>query len=816
MDDNLFHMPGYNLYREDRLQRKGGGVAVWISTQFLVTCLNTIFHKPAFLDCIWLHFSDFIFCACYIPPGLSIANASLVLDYFSLSIDEFKLKFTNVKFIILGDFNNLTCSDLLTNHNLVNVVSNPTRNNAILDLILIDKNLLHGFIRCDIYPPLKTSDHNIVHMIGDVTYSPTGTMWQVTLFDYRESNLRRFYNILGGVDWSPLYSQSNDVEEKCNLFYDLLQQAIASIPKYTVTMTTKDKPWLTPLTKMLIQKRWDSYRDRNFTMFNHYKAKAEEEIAKAKTNFAKSKLRNRHGIWEVVNMYRCTTSQSVKPNDDINAESLNDFFTNIFHPQHDELEIPPSHQSNEPPWCPLLSPYEVHQLLSKLSIKGCGSDNLPSILLKYGADSLCNPICHLFNLSIIQKQVPLKWKLSKVIPIPKVQNPTISQFRPISLLPIVFKILEKYIFNHFYNTFLSHYGPNQFGFRKKSSTTCAALAITDDITKNLDDKQIRAVSLFSFDATKAFDSVPHNLLLRRLLDFNLPIGLILWLKQYLTDRRQFVYFNNTVSSITTVSSGVPQGASLSPALFCLFMAPLQANSASGTLYKYADDIALIFYHSSDIDDARNCRNEISNIVDWCQSNGITINNEKTHRILYSKGDFCPSNECFMDIPLDNSPIKILGFYFDSSLSWSTHITHQIKKVSKNLHLLRLLRPALNKQQLIHLYKALLQSILDYGSVIFVGSIKTVDQHRIQKTVSRAHRIICGANCSENCLENPDFRRTTLADKLFTKIRNTQDHILHNRIPDPLPSGRRLNVPQANSTRRINSFFHFMTIRHNSI
>ena len=361
---------------------------------------------------------------------------------------------------------------------------------------------------------------------------------------------------------------------------------------------------------------------------------------------------------------------------------------------------------------------------------------------------------------------------------------------------------------------MRNYGINQFGFRRRSSTTCAILAIIDDLTKQLDNDEIKAISLLSFDATKAFDSVPHDLLINRLLNSDLPVGFTHWYKHYLTGRKQFVEYRDQTSRHSTVTSGVPQGATLSPAIFCIFMAPLQTLFSMNVIYKFADDLALLLCHNLDVDNSENCRKEISNVLDWCAENGIKINSNKTQRLLYNKGNYLPSEDCFMSIKLDVKPIKLLGVYFDTSLSWSFHVNFVIKKASKNLHLLRILKRTLAKKQLTQLYSALVQSILEYGSSVYVGSIKSSDKSKISKTVSRAHRIICGPNCSQNCLPNLDLRRMNSAYNLYTSALNDNAHILHDRMPTVLPSGRRLSVPISRKTRRINSFFPFMTIFHN--
>ncbi len=241
------------------------------------------------------------------------------------------------------------------------------------------------------------------------------------------------------------------------------------------------------------------------------------------------------------------------------------------------------------------------------------------------------------------------------------------------------------------------------------------------------------------------------------------------------------------------------------------MATLQTLSpVQSSLYKYADDLALLYAHTAVDDDASKCSSEIIHILNWCSNSGITMNNKKTQRILISKNNFTPPTDCFYSIKLNDEPVKILGIYFDSNLNWTSHIDYVIGKASRYLHLLRILKPVLTKAHLITLHKAFIQSQLDYGSAVYVGSLKEADRIRLLKTVKRSHRIICGLQCSLNCLDNPDDRRQQLAQKLFQEALSNEEHILHDRTPNILPSGRRLDVLPSISSRRLNSFFPYMS------
>ena len=807
-DDTPFNIPNYSLYRDDRVNRRGGGVAVWIASNIGSVRLFCSYQKPANLDCVWLRVNpDITLCSCYIPPSLSVSESELIVTYLTDCIDEIKITNPDTKVIVCGDFNRLDCSTLQTNHNLRNRVSSATRNTAILDIILLDDLLYHEYPICTVLPPISSSDHNLVHLIGKAKAKPTERL--VVVFDYRREHLARFHELLSQVDWSILYRAEHDIDTKCNVFYDLLKPALDAIPRKNVIISSKDKPWITPVTKLLIQRRWDAYRKRDFQMYNHYKGKVKDELRKAKCIWSKKVLNTKKGLWKLVNSHRkdSANTTSASPTD------LNNYFGSIFQLPTEDIDNIYIDDREENVWCTTITPEEIAKSLLSLPEKSGGTDNIPVVLLKVGAHLLCKPLSHLFNLSVELKSVPKAWKTAKIIPVPKCRNAEVKEHRPISLLPVISKVLERCVLNRLSVTLYDKYGSNQYGFRKHSSTACAVISMFDDITRKWENSAVRAVSIISFDASKAFDTVPHDLLLIRLLALGLPTGFIKWYRSYLSNRLQYVSCNGSNSEVISVTSGVPQGAILSPAMFCLFTAPLDVVKENNSLYKYADDVALVIYHSLSDDDEESCRSEIENIKNWCLNNRIQLNDNKSSRLLLSKNGSRPSYACLSTIK-EVANLNILGFILDSNFSWSSFINVRIKKASKNLYLLRKLKPVLSKKDLVLLHIALVQSHLDYGSPIYVGDLKFNDKLSIKKLVNRSHRIICGPLCKNNCLPDPDQQRQKLSAQLFKNALMINSHVLHSRLPVFLPSGRRLKVPPHTSNRRGSSFIPFMTVHYN--
>ena len=226
------------------------------------------------------------------------------------------------------------------------------------------------------------------------------------------------------------------------------------------------------------------------------------------------------------------------------------------------------------------------------SKKASGADKVTTHLYKLIADIIADPLCYLFNLSLSNCTFPNCWKSAKVVAVPKCKNPSLQDLRPISLLPFCSKIFEKLFYEKTKKIFANHFGPYQYGFRPHSSTCHALIAIHNYITLQCDDVSTLGVELIAFDFSKAFDSLKYDVIVNRLVACNFPMNIVKWLLSYLSGRTQFVSYGNTTSDITSVSSGVPQGSVIGPALFALIMGDLSPIHATTGLFVYADDVTV--------------------------------------------------------------------------------------------------------------------------------------------------------------------------------------------------------------------------------
>ena len=279
----------------------------------------------------------------------------------------------------------------------------------------------------------------------------------------------------------------------------------------------------------------------------------------------------------------------------------------------------------------------VQKRLEQLNCrKADGSDDIPSRLLIVASDILSGPLTHLYSMSVQDGIVPRQWKLAKIHPVPKCRNPSLNDVRPISLLPVISKILERLVANSMMDKLIELYGPNQYGFRPNSSTCLANIKLHDYVTELLDRKGICGVIVLSFDLTRAFDKVRYDVLLNTLLNNDLPHKFVRWIKSYLQNRKQFVSVKDVRSSDVEVASGVPQGSILGPYLFGVFIGSLAPVHNSTCMIKYADDIVLVIpYVSSSVSNVV-VNEEIENVRKWTEDHGLQLNTQKSKFMYIDK------------------------------------------------------------------------------------------------------------------------------------------------------------------------------------
>ena len=323
----------------------------------------------------------------------------------------------------------------------------------------------------------------------------------------------------------------------------------------------------------------------------------------------------------------------------------------------------------------------MHKLLSLHKTNtATGPDGISGHMLRNTASSISRDLTKIFHLSITHQKLPMAWKVSNINPIPKSKDiDKCSNYRPISLVSLPSKILEVLIHHHV-SRFLSKHNllsDIQFGFRPRPYTQEALLSVTNMWHSMLaKHTQIAAVFL---DVRKAFDSVPHNRLIKLLHSIGIQGPLLYWFRDYLTSRSQQAVLNGESSTTTPVTSGVPQGSILGPFMFNIFMNSISKIplSADCHLMLYADDI-LLFKLIENSADLKDFQRDLHQVTNWKQKQGLNPDHKKTQYLPISR---CKKSSSAHHLPKRSHPPPLLGrevprsHHYHQSLLFTTHRQH---------------------------------------------------------------------------------------------------------------------------------------------
>ena len=389
-------------------------------------------------------------------------------------------------------------------------------------------------------------------------------------------------------------------------------------------------------------------------------------------------------------------------------------------------------------------------LMSISDAKATGEDGIPIRFLKIAKETSSKILCHIINRSIITNIVPLEWKFAIITPLFKEGDKNqANNYRPISILPAVSKILERTVHSQLYD----HISKNkllssaQFGFRKNHSTTTCILALLDNIYKNMTNNRLTGVVFL--DLKKAFDTVDHELLLRKLGSFNVDLTSINWFKNYLSDRFQSVKCLGVKSSKCKVMTGVPQGSILGPLLFILYLNDLTDHVQDSAVSLYADDTALYVSSDSYIDMMLTLKVELATVSEWLAANKLTLNIKKTKYVIFGKPRQLQDMP-YYNLEINNEPIhrvqymKYLGVTLDENLNFNKHIDIIHAKSVNKLGILRRSREFLDRQTALTLYQSLVLPQMTYCDLVYETTSKA-NKEKLQKVQNTALRCILKCN-----------------------------------------------------------------------
>jgi hypothetical protein len=545
-------------------------------------------------------------------------------------------------------------------------------------------------------------------------------------------------------------------------------------------------------------------------LYNRLKRTAKQTYYEQRFNMYKNDLKR---TWKMLNsLIRHKSDKSsiqetfkhdnqVISNKNIIAEQFCDYFSNVgpnlskdikvSEKDHDHyLQLKRSRNPNSMFLLPT-HPEEIRKIIDQRKSKNSsGHDNISTSFIKQIGAELAWPVSILTNKSLLEGTVPDQLKIAKIKPIYKSkENDLFSNYRPISLLPALSKIVEKVMYNRIYN-FFEHsdlFYESQYGFRKKHSTTQAVLEFISHTVEALENKK-STLSVF-LDLSKAFDTINHKILLEKLNFYGVRGIAYDWIKSYLENRTHYVDYLGTTSEHKPITCGVPQGSILGPLLFIIYINDLNHSLTLSKSILFADDTT-IFQSSDNIKELySNMNKDLAKLGDWFRANKLSLNVSKSNYILFTNIHIPDIHTFVLKMGKDKiekkKSVKSLGIIIDEKLTWNEHIKVCKTKISNSVYAINRVKHLIPRKYIRTLYFTMVYPYLTYGIPLW-GSTYDTHKKKLVLMQKRMIRIIEGAKYNEHT--NPLFCKTGILkmDDIY-KVETLKlvFKYLNNELPTPL-------------------------------
>ena len=714
-----------------------------------------------------------------------------------------KLSKENKTVFLMGDFN----VDLLKydKHNLTNEFLDSLSSNYFLPLILlptritmssktlidnifsnkISQNITSGNISASI------SDHlpqfSIIPEIFSNVSFPKSNIFER---DWSKFDKENFILDFFSVDWKQTINiETNDVNKSFQSFIEnmnLLLDKYApykKISKYKLRFKTK--PWLTQDLQKSIEiknstfKKYIRAKDKVTKSRLHEQYKEQRNVLSTLmkqskeryyNDFFQKNLKNIRNTWKGIKslisnsecglfipqtIYSNGTTSS-EPNDI--ANSFNSYFCTVAKEIQSSIRYSfkcfQDYLNSNFDMSFFISPTdstEVSDIISNLTTdKSEGPNGIPTKILHLLKNDISHIFADLFNKSFSTGVFPSALKIAKILPIHKKGSKLeCNNYRPISILSNLDKMLEKLMHKRIY----SYLETNniiynlQFGFRKNYSTTLALLSLTDDINYQLDNGKFGCGIFIDFQ--KAFDTVDHSILLKKLSHYGIRGKANDWFQSYLSERKQFVSINGFKSDLKEIQCGVPQGSVLGPLLFLIYINDLYSSIKFCKVHHFADDTNLLHFHDSVKSLNKSINYDLKQLVHWLNANKIALNVGKTELVFFKpknkRTDFDLNIKLAGKKLYPSSSVKYLGIKIDENLNWKDQQNSIAIKLNKGNAILSKLKKYVNNVVLRSIYFSIFESHLNYASIVWGQNVDSSNrlfllQKKAIRTLSFADRL----------------------------------------------------------------------------
>ena len=780
----------YLIHRKDRSETsafsRGGGLLLAFDAKLPSKRRADLEPPCEILVCVLMPIGSpkTAFILCYRPPAADRDDFNECLE---LTLTRVAAEFQNI--VVLGDFN-LPCIDwqstdctargsdsafvrIMQSFSLEQLNSVPSNShNHILDLIFTsDSDIVDNIMNLECNFP---SDHNVLYFDVNVDHSNYAKNDKRIFYNYRRANVPALNACINDKALLPLISAQPNVDAMWTAWYECLMSVIDSNVPQCRRRSRYEPPWFDSELRHLVNKKRTMWRKVRKTNSAHHWARY-----KSLRLESKRLLRTKHQSYMTSLGDMCTVNpkrfwsffhsvtksralpsllhDNIRSSDDaqVKANMFNDFFCSVFTNTVNPCPSGTDLISADPVPCPELTAHEIENVLKEIDVnKACAPKDISPFILKNCRSVLSRSLTLIFNTSIKKAQFPSAWKMTSVIPILKKGDKShVSNYRPISLLACVSKILERCMFNHLYpcvSPLLHHL---QHGFMKKRSCTTQLLKVYHDIGKILD--QGGQIDVIYLDYSKAFDCVSHRYLLYKLKHyFNFSDDLIRWFSAYLVGRSQTVLIDGFSSERKPVTSGVPQGSIIGPFLFLLFINDMPDCIKSSTAALFADDCK-VFKSISSVQCCESLQSDLSAMHGWSNKWQMSFNSSKCKVLTITRSRSPILFNYHLDgIILDRvGEFKDLGVTFNSNLKFTSHINSIISKSNKLCGVIKRAVGYHAPQKVkVQLYRSLVRPNLEYSTQVWSPHCKNeiLSLESVQRSMTRYILNYPGASYVERC------------------------------------------------------------------
>ena len=644
-------------------------------------------------------------------------------------------------------------------------VTEPTRGANFLDLVFSKCARVTATVRDGVFD----SDHKEIVCRFVVPMAPRPpTVARATALNYKRADFDGLRRAMDLVPWTLM--ENLPMNDALDVFYELFEAAIRDhVP--TVVLRRRFPPWFDTSVRQALREKETAFNRTKRNRTDNSVRNFEEKRKRFKT-LACSKYRdyikgligdfqsNPKRFWTFLKCIKGSKGQLPvlidgrrEVSGDLDrANLLNRTFAAKF-ARGTSVRFPGAPVYDLPILDKLtVSETAIRSALRDLQVhKACGPDNVSARIIKECSEQLVRPLFILFNMSVSQGIFPTRWAEANIVPIfKKGSRKSPDNYRAVSLLPILGKILERSV----YDTLFRHVQPaltdKQHGFvpHRSCETNLATLLKTAWESISEGDQ----TDVIYTDYSAAFQSVSHELLLYKLRhSYHISDKALYWLTSFLSNRKQRVVVNGKCSDWTAVLSGTPEGSLLSPLLFALFVNDLP-NKISTNCLLFADDVKL--YHKIKTpDDASRLQNDLNTLCQWSSDWRLQLNPQKCKSFTMSlRRNQILAAYKINDIALERvSFIKDLGIWLDTKLTFGKHIDFAVSKANRAMGIMiRSLqtgtdRGSLNCKPVLTAYFGNVRSVLEYGCVIWGGASKT----HLERLDRIQHKFLIWLACFKN-------------------------------------------------------------------